>query len=312
MKWSALLLGALLCVQAIGCAKTEKVEATSLLGEPLLRPTFEGEQKVELLSNLHAAERAMKADPTSESAAIWLGRRLAYLGRYQEAIDVYTRALATHEQSYKLRRHRGHRYITVRKLGLAVRDLTEAESLAGPFDDALEPDGAPNAMNVPRSTDKFNILYHLGLAHYLLGDFETAAAVYERCRAVAPANDDMLVATLHWSYMTYRRLGMDEAAEALLADVDPYMDVIENDDYLTLLLMYRHEVPVAEVILEATAGEGVGSATLLYGVANWYLYTDEPVRARALFESVVAGRSWAAFGYIASEAELARMRAEGM
>lgn len=308
MRWCALLL----CALITGCAQKEKIEATSLLGTPLVRPTFEGEQKGELVANLEAARRAMRADPSSESAAIWYGRRLAYLGRYQEAIDVYTKALATHEQSYKLRRHRGHRYITVRKLALAVRDLAEAAALAEPFEDALEPDGAPNAMNIPRGTDKFNILYHLGLAHYLLGDFDQAAAVYEACREVAQANDDMLVATLHWSYMTYRRLGMLEEAEALLADVDPYMDVIENDDYLTLLLMYRHEVSVAEVIADATAGAGVGSATLLYGVGNWYLYNGESVRARALFETVVAEEAWAAFGHIAAEAELARMRAEGL
>lgn len=306
MRWLALLA----CACIAGCATTEDIEATSLLGQPLERPTFEGERLAELTANLRAAERAARADPSSENAAIWHGRRLAYLGRYREAIEVYTHGLARHEQSYKLRRHRGHRYITVREFQRAVEDLSEAAALAEPFEDAMEPDGAPNAMNIPRSTDKFNILYHLALAHVLLGEFESAAEVYVDVREVAQANDDMLVAALHWSYMTYRRLGMEEEAEALLTDVDPYMDVIENDDYLTLLLMYKREVSAAAVIAQATAREGVGGATLLYGVGNWYLYNDEPVRARTLFETVVAENAWAAFGHVAAEAELARMRSE--
>lgn len=306
MKWTLLLM----CVCLTGCAHTDTIEATSLLGTPLMRPTFDTERDAELTANLRAAERAARADPDSESASIWHGRRLAYLGRYQDAIEVYTAALQRHAQSYKLRRHRGHRYITVRQFDPAVHDLQEAAELAEPFDDAVEPDGAPNAMNVPRSTDKFNILYHLALAQYLKGDFEAAAATYDECLDIARLNDDLLVATLHWSYMTRRRLGLN--GDALLDGVDPYMDVIENDDYLTLLLMYKGEVSVASVIQDAVSDEGVGSATLLYGVGNWYLYNGEPVRARTLFETVIAGDSWAAFGFIAAEADLARMRAEGM
>ena len=35
-------------------------------------------------------------DPESADAAVWLGRRYAYLGRYREAIDAFTRGLAAH------------------------------------------------------------------------------------------------------------------------------------------------------------------------------------------------------------------------
>jgi hypothetical protein len=52
----------------------------------------------------------------------------------------------------------------------------------------------------------------------------------------------------------------------------------------------------------------VDLATYGYGVANWHLYSGEPGRAREIFEKVVAGPQWNAFGYIAAEVELARLK----
>jgi hypothetical protein len=43
-------------------------------------------------------------------------------------------------------------------------------------------------------------------------------------------------------------------------------------------------------------------------VGNWYLVNGDTQMAQQIFERVLAGRSWSAFGYIAAEAELARMR----
>jgi hypothetical protein len=55
-------------------------------------------------------------------------------------------------------------------------------------------------------------------------------------------------------------------------------------------------------------GEGSSSgAAVGYGVGNWYLYGGEPESARRTFQQIVDARDqWAAFGYIAAEAELAR------
>ena len=47
-----------------------------------------------------------------------------------------------------------------------------------------------------------------------------------------------------------------------------------------------------------------------YGVANWYLVNGERERALELMREIVAGPSWAAFGRIASEADLARLESE--
>ncbi|MBF8248941.1 MAG: hypothetical protein HW374_1741, partial [Bacteroidetes bacterium] len=44
-----------------------------------------------------------------------------------------------------------------------------------------------------------------------------------------------------------------------------------------------------------------------YGVANWYFYTGQKEKALELFQKVIGGAYWAAFGYIAAEADLKRI-----
>ena len=231
-------------------------------------------------------------------ALIWLGRRTAYLGRYAEAIDIFSEGVRRHPRDASMLRHRGHRWITLRQFDRAIADLTKAAELIRNTPDQIEPDGLPNARNIPTSTLQSNIWYHLGLAHYLRGDFEAALRAYRECMAVSK-NPDGVVSTGHWLYMTLRRLGRADEAEAVLAPVSTDMDVIENTAYHKLLLMYRGEIAPEELLKE-------NDAAIHYGVANWFLYNGERDRALTLFREIVKEKEWAAFGTIAAEAELAR------
>jgi tetratricopeptide (TPR) repeat protein len=283
-------------------------EVTSLIGVPLYRPLLPDDRRAELQANLDAAAAEYRADPDDEDAIIWYGRRLAYLSRYNDAIAVFSRGLDRHADSYKLLRHRGHRYITTRQLDAAVTDLQQAADLAAGATVEIEPDGAPNALDIPLSNVHFNIWYHLGLAHYLRGDFAAARDAYVTCMQYSE-NDDLLVATSDWLYMTYRRLGEDAEAAALLEPINADMEIIENDSYLRRLLMYKGEVEPEELLdlrAEADPDIALNIATQGYGVGNWYLVNGDEQAARDVFERIVEGTSWAAFGYIAAEAELAR------
>ena len=118
----------------------------------------------------------------------------------------------------------------------------------------------------------------------------------------------MLVATSHWTYMTLRRLGREKEAAAVLEPIREGMDVIENRDYHRLLLLYRGDLSPEALFAEVTdSGSTLALATVGYGVGNWYLYNGRRSEAVELFRRVIAGGSWASFGYIAAEAELARM-----
>jgi tetratricopeptide (TPR) repeat protein len=280
------------------------IEATSLLGKPLHRPAVPAEDLAKLEGNLEAAAAAFAEKPDDPEATIWLGRRLAYLGRYRDAIAVYTQGLEKWPQAHTLYRHRGHRYITVRNFAAAVADLEKAAALIAGVPDAIEPDGAPNARNVPRSTSHSNIWYHLGLAYYLQGDFTNALRCYRECLKFC-TNDDMLCATTDWLYMTLRRLGRNDDAHAALTPIRREMEIFESFSYHKRLLLYKGELQ-PEALLDTATAAPLDVATQGYGVGNWHLYSGDHERARSIFERVIAGTSWAAFGYIAAEAELAR------
>ncbi|HEX9729376.1 MAG TPA: tetratricopeptide repeat protein [Gemmatimonadales bacterium] len=281
-------------------------EAVSLLGDTLRAPPLSDAVRGDRVIQLDSARARYDADTLDLAALIWLGRRTAYVSRYQDAIDIYTRGLARHPDDPRLLRHRGHRYISVRRFDDAIADLTRAAKLVARLPDEIEPDGLPNARNEPRSTLHTNVWYHLGLAHYLKGEFERAFDAY-RSGLAASTNDDMWVATANWAYMTLRRLGRDADAGALLAPVRADMDVIENTGYYRLLLLYTGKLPV-DSLLDSSGGPlSLEDVTTAYGVGNWHLVSGRPDEARRIFETIVrAGDYWAAFGSIAAEAELAR------
>src|SRR5215213_5684617 len=104
-------------------------EAVSLFGQPLLPPPLAPEVQAEREARLAEARAEAEAHPDDVDALIWLGRRIAYLGRYREAIDVYTRGLEKHPDEPRLLRHRGHRYISIRRFDLAIADLEKAARL---------------------------------------------------------------------------------------------------------------------------------------------------------------------------------------
>ncbi len=293
---------------AVFCAHSAIAqEAMSLLGKPLFPPELSGDSKAGLERNLTQAKADYDSNPRDANAIIWYGRRLAYLGRYREAIDIYSKGIALHTSNPRFYRHRGHRYITTRHFDKAVADLTFAAKLIEGQKDEVEPDGRPNRLNKPLSTLHFNIWYHLGLAHYLRGDFHKALQAYLECMKVSRSNDDLLVATSDWLYMTYRRLGKINDAARVLAPIRDQMEIIENDAYYKRLLMYKGKL-APESLLDPEKADDLALATQGYGVGNWYYYNGMKDRAIALFEKLASGKEWSAFGTIAAEAELQRLR----
>lgn len=267
----------------------------------------QGAAQKKALENYETAKKNFQANP-DETNTIWLGRRTAYLGKYEEAIDIYTRGMEKFPKSYKLYRHRGHRYISTRQFDKAVTDFKKAAELVKGQPLETEPDGMPNAANIPVSNTQFNIFYHLGLAYYLIGDYEQAASAYRECLKWCN-NEDTLVATSHWLYMTYRRTGNKTVAERVLVPIREKMKIIEDQDYHELLLMYKG-LKTPESVLNPKKQTGtdptLANATRGYGVGNWYYYNGQKEKAKTIFEKVLKGKSRAAFGYIAAEADMKR------
>ncbi|NNF04079.1 MAG: hypothetical protein HKN17_06395 [Rhodothermales bacterium] len=279
----------------------------SLMGDTLVPPPMSTDTRARLKGNLAEAQERYTVDPSDLDNIIWFGRRLAYLWRYQDAIDVYSAGLERYPDEPRLLRHRGHRLITVRRFEESERDLARAADLVDGTEDRIEEDGQPNELGIPLSTLHTNIHYHLGLAQYLQGNFEDAAASFGRCREMA-GNDDMRVAAADWEYMSLRRANRHNEAEGAIGFVTPALNMIENHAYHRRILMY-HGYLSADSLMQTPAGEDAALtlATQGYGVANWYLAEGDTSRAQQLFERVLDTGYWAAFGYIAAEADLARL-----
>jgi tetratricopeptide (TPR) repeat protein len=270
-------------------------------------PYVSVEARKDMEARLDEARRRFEAKPNDPGARIWLGRRLAYLGRFREAIEVYSEGIEKFPMDARFYRHRGHRYITIRKIDLAINDFEKAAKLIKGKPDEVEPDGQPNARNIPTGTLHFNIWYHLGLSYYLTGQNQRALNSYRECLKVSK-NPDALVATSHWLYITLRRMNRAREAAKVLEPISEGMDIIENDGYYRLLMMYKGKASPEDLMAEALKQtESAGSNSILYGIGNWHLYNGRRDEAIKIFRPMVEGDQWTSFGYIAAEADLKRL-----
>jgi tetratricopeptide (TPR) repeat protein len=280
------------------CAENAKTVAPILSDDA--RKTYD--------TKLAEARSEFEKNPASADALVWLGRRTAYPGNYREAIRIFTDGVARFPRDARFYRHRGHRLLTLRCFDDAVRDFETAAKLVRGKPDEIEPDGLPNARDIPTSTLQTNIHYHLGLAFYFKGDFNKAADSFMTSFNLA-RNDDMRVAAAHWVYMSAHRSGIKKleksAKQFIKKEIGDNADIVENDDYYKLVKLYQGKTKADELMKELGArADSLSNASLGYGLGNWFLYNGEKDKARAIFRRITAGNHWASFGYIASEAEL--------
>ncbi len=257
-----------------------------------------------LLAQYEEAKATSEANPEDVEALIWYGRRTAYLGQYSQAIDIYSEGIRRFPEEARLYRHRGHRYISIRKYDEAITDLEKAAQLIDGTSDEIEPDGMPNAQNIPVSSLHGNIWYHLGLAYYLTHQDEKAYTAYLHCRESGDHYDN-IVSSTHWLYMIQQRLGNPTKADSLLAPIHADSTVIENQSYADLCRLYKGWLPVDSLIQD-----GPGSPSndaVRYGVANWYLYHGDTVQAKQMMEALVEEKAFSSFGYLAAESDLIRI-----
>ena len=273
-------------------------DAVSLFGDPLYSP----EPSEALLTQLRHREREFKADSNDPDKLIWYGRFVAYTGNYSGAIEIFNDGAKQFPDDARMLRHVGHRYISIRKFDQAIDALERAAKLIEGKENEIEPDGMPNARNIPVSTLHGNIWYHLGLAYYLKHDFENALRAYQNCLATANRPDNVVSAT-HWIYMIHRRMGRGQEAKACLEPIDLEMDVIENTGYHQCCCFYKGLI--TQDVLEGTLKNGIQKEALDYAIGNWFLYNAEHAKARQRMESLRANGAWNAFGFIAAESDLA-------
>lgn len=227
------------------------------------------------------AEQALAADPRNVQRFIALGVAQAGPRQMREAVQTFTRALAIAPNDPMLYRWRGHRNLSVRNFDAAMADLTRGYGL---------------------DSTNYGILYHLGVLRFVRGDFNAAADAFARAQPRAPDGGELAGAT-DWLWMSLQRAGRGAEASAMLARRPDTLPA--TNAYVRRLKLYRGEIGPDAVLTPTDTGD-VDVATLSFGLGNWYLVKGDTVRARELFRRSIASGGWPAFGFIASEAELAR------
>lgn len=259
------------------------------------------------------ADADLAADPDNVTRIINAGIARASARRFNSAIEMFTRGIETYPDEARLYRFRGHRYLSLRRFDDAVRDLERAVSL---------------------DSTNYDIIYQLALAYYLTHRYADAAAAIDKCMAFAEnpkwqaveaarvnpiwyrscmslkTDDDGRAAMLDWQYRSLRRAGKHADARRLARAVREGWIVRDNAPYYRALLFYRGIRDETSTLDSLSAAGELPFVTGGYGVANWHLMEGDTTRARALFERIVSGDQWPAFGFIAAEVDLAGMKAD--
>jgi hypothetical protein len=105
--------------------------------------------------------------------------------------------------------------------------------------------------------------------------------------------------------MSLQRAGRGAEAQAMLARRPD--SLATTAAYAQRLRLYRGEIGPDQVLGPADTTD-VAVATLSYGVGNWFLVRGDTTAARPWFQRSIASGGWPAFGFMASEAELRRLR----
>lgn len=284
----------------------DTLQGLSLTGSQLIVKQLDSVKDSSRISNFILARDEYQNNQDNADALIWMGRRIAYLGDYKEAINVFSEGLEKFPEDARIYRHRGHRYITLRSFDNAILDLEKAANLIKGKPDIIEPDGVPNIRNTPISTLNSNIWYHLGLSYYLKDDMPRALLAFEQSMDET-SNPDKQVSSGNWLYMIHRRMRNIEEAENLLSSISADMDVFENMAYHQLLLFYKGEITEEQLTGLNEKQSYINEATA-YGLGNWYLYNGDTIRAVNIFKDLISKGNWASFGYIAAEADLMRIQ----
>ncbi|HXW54151.1 MAG TPA: tetratricopeptide repeat protein [Candidatus Cybelea sp.] len=261
-------------------------EVTSELGRKLYAEPDDG--------TILAAEKKLSADPKNAKLVLALSGAQAGRRQYREAVRTCTKGLVFLPDNPDLLIERGHRELGLRQFALAQRDLDRAAALD------------------PKKIDAF---YHLGLAHYFQGQFDQAADAFRIALRLA-ANNNSVIDSTNWLYVSLRRAKKDSEAAQVLQKITPQVQNTEPHYgfYLRLLHFYQGMLSELETLpprpkSPSDTESELAFDTVGYGVGNWHLCAGDLGRPSELFEEVVSGNAWNAWGFVGSEVELAGRKA---
>lgn len=244
--------------------------------------------QVELSAEVKEIDEKIAADP--KNGDLWMERGLALAKQrlMREAVEAYSKAISLDPFKGIYYRHRAHRHLSCWEFQEACADFEVASRL------------------IP---DNWDVWYHLGLSHFLLGEYEEAVPAYRRCMEVTET-DGQMIALCDWYWRTLMRCNRKEEAEKVLENINDHMDYIEPElGYYYDCLIYKGLLK-AEDYIERSKDCLLDSTIMAYSLSNYYRVMGDPKKADELLEDLLSKDDteiWAYFGYLAAVAE-GRMR----
>lgn len=298
-----LLLALVLACQFFAPASaddTGRQPGHTLIGTPLRDPDWSASTHAYLEKDVEIARAVLAMAPEREDSWIWLGRRLAYLNRFDEAIDVFTRGLEPFPDSYKLLRFRGRKLARTRQFEAALADYARGIALMEHVQDSYEPDGLINARNQFLGSYRSNMHYYHAQTSWAVGDYAATLAGMDRsAREPLVQNDDHQIAIRYWRYLALRKLGRHDEARAAVADAPAGLALLENDAYYDGVRYLQGRLDEQEVLAK-------GDAVSSFAVAMERLFRGDDRGAAALLGQIVRASPQ---GFWPAETELLRLRA---
>lgn len=276
---------ALAALAAVEVRPRTDLPVTPSLTAPALAGGVVSQRKGEHDKAVGSFDRAIATDAHDADAHLLRCRSLAALRRYDEAIGACSASLDARPRDAEALRDRGHYHLNAGHVDAGLADLVAAHALA-PGDRG--------------------VAYHLGLAHYLEGDFASAAATYGRCAELSTTVAARIECEA-WLVPSLMRSGRGAEAKAVLARVPTAALPGHAALYQDRLLLFRGAKTEADLVATMPSEGDLTEATVGYSIGLWHLLNGRTDAARTYFRRAVDAGLAPSWGARASEAELRRL-----
>ena len=225
---------------------------------------------------------ACRAKPRTYENLLALADALCWQLRFREAIDALTQAIALEPARMEAYRKRGPKYLDTLQPEQALADYTRCEQADG-----------VSVMS----------RYRIGMAHYLMQEYDAAARAFSDSLAIAPPDDDMYIADVYWLVLSQLRAEKaDDAQKTLRRHYRPDMYVGHHTAYEKAMRAAAGFAPMADMLAELAAEpDDLQFSMAAYGLCVLLEARGEAEQAGALRKTLLARSGfWFCFSFLAA------------
>ena len=223
-----------------------------------------------------------RAKPQTYETLLELADALCWQLRFREAIDALTQAVRLEPARMDAYRRRGPKYLDTLQFERALADYTRCEQADGVSVESR---------------------YRIGMAQYMLQNYDAATAAFAGSLAIAPQDDDMYIADVYWLLLSQLRAEKaDEAQKTLKQHYRPDMYVGHHTAYEKAMRVAAGFAPMEDMLAELdTEEDDLQFAMTAYGLCVLLETHGETEKADALREKLLKRDGfWFCFSYLAA------------